>query len=608
MNKIKTHVILEGEGTAWDDIIPYYQLCDNGGKICYPTRIQFWTGAFFDKIQVSYDGKALDAHGVNEPGGMTDITLCKDEYITKIELNYISFYSTNYIIRDMVLYTSKNNKYEVHSWSNESEGMKHLEYTIPDGCRLVAIGGKAAIGYDCLSGLVVHYECPEDTWQYEQDNIDGVDVFIAEDIINENQKQDYINLIDKVCVSKDIQSLSLSISTDIDTVAMPEMVTAILYDSKWNIITQVESGSINWVNGSLYQMLIDNPTKEADYYIKILLPGCVKMCYEKQTIWNNISEETIIAMEEISKDNKLPYFKRPEIRMAIVAQDPELQKPSSGKSPLAIRWIIYCKLFLASHPLLVVAVSIEILIAAIYILYRTGDKDKSNKKIIDELKKKVTWGEPQNGSAAYYQDIKDFRESLYVMYNNFYNGTSEKLKKWYSYLLNKNNNNLNANSMKQQITRAEFEHFGMPKFRIDVGGEGYFKEGDYTYGVSDALNINGKVKNSQNKQMLIPALIHINDWKKDKFPINDDCVDTVLMYGCGNPTANEADEIIRCLRKVPGSRIDISAELKIVEYMKNVLDLYGVETQIYSTSINKEYPYLPKSLEIYTLEVTKIKS
>lgn len=607
MNKIKTHVILEGEGAAWDDLIPYYQLCDNMGKICYPTRIQFWTGAFFDKIQVSYDGKALDAHGVNEPGGMTDITLCKDEYIKKIELNYISYYSTNYLIRDLVLYTSKNNKYEVHSWSNESENMKHLEYTIPEGCKLVAIGGKASIGYNCLSGLVVHYECPEDTWQYVQDNIEGVDVFVAEDIINKNLEENYINLIDKVCVQKDIQSLSLSISTDIDGVAMPNMVTATLYDSKWNIITQVENGRINQVNGSLYQMLIENPVKDADYYVKILLPECVHMCYEKQTIRNNVSEETIIAMEEKAKDNKLPYFKRPEIRMAIVAQDPELQKPSSGKSPLAIRWFIYCKLFLASHPALVIAVGIAVLIVSIYILYRTGDKDKSNKKIIDELKKKVQWGKPQKGSGAYYQNVDDFSKSLEVMNDSFYESTKQEFKNWYAYLLKKNNNNLNANSMKP-ITRAEFESFKIQKFRIDVGGEGCFSFGGIKTGVSDALNINGKVTNSQNSQKQIPALIHINDWEQDKFPINDNCVDTVLMYGCGNPTANEADEIIRCLRKVPNSRIDTSADQNVVEYIKNVLDLYGVESQIYSVSNNDEYPYLSSSdMKIYTLIITRIK-
>lgn len=70
-----SHTLLEGEGIVWDDIIYYYQLCEKRNKICYPTRFQMWTGAFIDKIQLSYGEDQLPAHGINEPGGKTDFML-----------------------------------------------------------------------------------------------------------------------------------------------------------------------------------------------------------------------------------------------------------------------------------------------------------------------------------------------------------------------------------------------------------------------------------------------------------------------------------------------------------------------------------------------------
>lgn len=161
MKKIMSYALLEGTGESWDDLPRYQTVCDESKEMLFPQRIHMWNGQFLDKIQVSYNDTPFDVHGGSEPGGETDILLDKGEYVTKVDLNYMPWGRSNYMIRDLTVYTSNGRKCEFHSWADESTGMKHVEYAIPDGFALVALGGKTD-HYNpeapcCISGIVLHY-------------------------------------------------------------------------------------------------------------------------------------------------------------------------------------------------------------------------------------------------------------------------------------------------------------------------------------------------------------------------------------------------------------------------------------------------------------------
>lgn len=459
--------------------------------------------------------------------------------------------NSKFQIRDLIFYTSKGETYSFHSWSNEKTGAKNIEYTLPEGSRLIAIKGKTDPIFHCVSGLTIYYECMDEVWECSRDKFSAVEDFIAENIPNANHPGDNAILIDKISIKKDLQSVSTSISTKINEVTMPNEVFSSLYDSQGINLLNVKGGKTRFANGSFYQMVINNPGREQDYYVVISASANAQVCYEKQLISKNIAEETIVLMGEKSKESQLPYFKRPEIRMAMVEMDPSLQYPSR-RTPLNLYyWLVYLNAYMSAHPFVAVAIGVTALIYLIYKCFSSGDEENIEDKIFEALGKKINWGEPQK-NGAYYETISDLKPSLEAMDLRYYEGTDENLLSWYKELLECYGNNLNANNMKKKITRKDFVTSSIKKFRIDVGGEEFFKCNSIRSGMPDALNINGKTHNSQDRNCFIPALIHINDWVKNSFPIEDNAVDTILMYGCGKPTHNEADEMIRCLSKKKG--------------------------------------------------------
>ena len=605
--KIMSHTLLEGEGTVWDDIVRYYQLCEQRNKVCYPTRVQMWTGAFIDKIQLSYGEDQFPAHGINEPGGKTDFMLDENEFIVKIELCYMPWGNSKFQIRDLIFYTSKGETYSFHSWSNEKTGAKNIEYTLPEGSRLIAIKGKTDPFLHCVSGLTIYYECMDEGWEYSRDKFSGAEDFIAENIPNANHPGDNAIFIDKISIKKDLQSVSTSISTEINEVTMPNEVFSSLYDSQGISLLNVEDGKIRFANGSFYQLVINSPGREQDYYVVISASANAHVSYEKQLISKNIAEETFVLMEEKSKGSQLPYFKRPEIRMAMVDVEPSLQY-TTKKKPLALYyWLVYLKAYMSAYPYVAVAIGVAALIYLIYKCFSSGNEENVEDKIFEELGKKIEWGAPQK-NGAYYETISDFKPSLEAMDLRYYEGTDDKLKNWYKQLLEYNGNNLNANG-KNKITRKDFLTSAMEKFRIDVGGEGFFVFNNICSGMPDALNINGKTHNSQDRNYFIPALIHINDWEKNSFPIEDNAVDTILMYGCDKPTHNEADEMIRCLSKKKGARIDTSCnDEAIIQYIVLGLEKKGIKVIKKRNDINdlkKEYSFYKYN---YDNDVRKEKS
>lgn len=161
MRKIMSYVLLEGTGESWDELPQYQTICEKSQEMILPQRIHMWNGQFLDKIQVSYNNTLFDAHGGSEPGGEADILLDKGEYVIKVDLNYMPWGRSNYMIRDLRIHTSNGRKCEFHSWGDISTGMKHVEYSIPDGFALVALGGKTD-HYNpdapcCISGMILHY-------------------------------------------------------------------------------------------------------------------------------------------------------------------------------------------------------------------------------------------------------------------------------------------------------------------------------------------------------------------------------------------------------------------------------------------------------------------
>jgi hypothetical protein len=102
-----------------------------------------------------------------------------------------------------------------------------------------------------------------------------------------------------------------------------------------------------------------------------------------------------------------------------------------------------------------------------------------------------------------------------------------------------------------------------PDLVVDVGGEGSFTFSGVTAGYDNAINLNGRIVNSQNK-LPIPMLLQVTDWNNDRFPFDTETVKIFYMDGCGLPTCHTTIEMLRCIRKDKGSKISfyLDAESK----------------------------------------------
>ena len=161
MKCIRKHVLLEGTGTSWNDFPEYLEMTQCGLQLVSPQKIHMWTGQFLDKLQVFYENKTMEQHGGHEPGETSFVDLDKNEVIEKVELNYMPWGQSKYMIRDLIFHTNKKRELGFHAWSNISTGMKHCEFAFPNGSALLALGGKTDY-YNpkqpwCISGLDLYY-------------------------------------------------------------------------------------------------------------------------------------------------------------------------------------------------------------------------------------------------------------------------------------------------------------------------------------------------------------------------------------------------------------------------------------------------------------------
>lgn len=237
MKKIMSYVLLEGTGESWDDLPQYQTISEESKEMIFPQRIHMWNGQFLDKIQVSYNNTLFDAHGGSEPGGETDVLLSKGEYVTKVGLNYMPWGRSNYMIRDLTIHTSNGRKCEFHSWGDVSTGMKHVEYSIPDGFALVALGGKTD-HYNpnapcCISGMILHY-------------MELSDEGIGEPIVVDNTTTITLN------------NVSINAPTNTPAITVNENAQLTLRIKGINVLSSENSGGIVLKNGACIHIIGDD--------------------------------------------------------------------------------------------------------------------------------------------------------------------------------------------------------------------------------------------------------------------------------------------------------------------------------------------------------------
>lgn len=163
-------------------------------------------------------------------------------------------------------------------------------------------------------------------------------------------------------------------------------------------------------------------------------------------------------------------------------------------------------------------------------------------------------GNPSTGDAGAYGQVGREGYSRCIPDNSefFYEADRDVLD-FYRTIFHDNRGNMSAASLKR-ISGNQIR--GNKPLIIDVGGEGRFSAYDINAGNKGALNFNGRYTNSQVTRKVIPMLIHFQDWNTQEFPLADNIVDIFMMQGTGEPTFMQACEMVRCLKKGKGARMD----------------------------------------------------
>lgn len=181
-----------------------------------------------------------------------------------------------------------------------------------------------------------------------------------------------------------------------------------------------------------------------------------------------------------------------------------------------------------------------------------GGLDDIRDELQKEMNKKLPWGDAPAGTPGVYDKVGENGYLPCIPDNSFYEVDGDVLD-FYRTIFNINRGNMSAGSLRQ--IKANQIKSDKPLI-VDVGGEGHFTFGGLKSGNKGALNFNGKYRNSQYNNKVIPMLIHFQDWNKQKFPLADNTVDIFMMQGTGAPTFMQACEMVRCLKKENGARMD----------------------------------------------------
>lgn len=595
MQNIYSYTLMSSETEKWNDFMEYWDLYQKNNE-CYPKVIRIWYGQFMDKLQVEYDGKAMPKHGGGEPGGYTEMKLENGEYITGIALSYTSFNCSSHMINKFEIQTSKKRKLSFCGWGYE-KGYTQKEFIAPDGCAIVALGGALEPfnrgGSLCVSGITAYYKKvktqEKDEFGIREKYVNGDQVRIAElhgGIGSNVPKSDIcINRIVGFGIEENCEYICATVSAKSEKLYMPAGVTTTLYAPDGSVIGahNTDTDRVVVQNGNFYQIYREKPIK-GQYKLYISCKTDAKFFFESQIIYkdaiNRIEAIESELEKEIGQSDILPLFSRPLYRIDLVRNNPaEANAPTSDREIAALpEWAalhLFHTIFAGPYAYIVMVgiLSVSVIIAIVVKCFKSKkDVETEIEKEIEKIRKNAEkqWAKPDVNDRTIYQ----FAESYEIIENITFEQQSsyevqQSARDIWKQLYKDNKNTVAVSKMKKKLSDQK----GV--LRIDVGGEGCFHYSGLSCGAADALNFNGRIYNSQLGKVPIPMLVHFSDWTKEKFPVDDGIVDAFMMQGCGNPTYLQATEMVRCLKKQRGSKMEFwvmeEEELDCYKWMQCML-------------------------------------
>lgn len=576
MECIYSHELLADKGESWNDFPNYWELYQYNKKV-FPKSIHIWHGQFLDKIQVEYEGQAMPQHGGSEPGGYVSFDFAPGEYIVFASLTYMPFGCSEHMIRDFEVRTTMGKTYAFHAWSDERKGAKQVEFAIPEGYALAALGG--TVGHYnlerpcCIAGMELYYSKIDGSggrapWEERllkmPEGLEAVCLYTP-DGPQGNPEGQWVNAMVDVQAPAGCKLFCASLSGGPGQVAMPANVRAVLYGGSGDRVSECGDAhrKVRYYQGNFYQ-LYEEDSGERNYLLHICMKQDASMCLDVQSVTAELPggiEGQFEASGFPQGETGLPLFLRPVYQMDIIDQDPSAAKPGSGVALLAIApyWWWQIEDFLiklgpygiAAAIVLGIGIAIAIIIK---VLRKGGSADDILEELQKEVNKKLPWADVPAGTPVVYQKAgeKGYSPCVPDSSETFYEVDKDVLE-YYKTIFQDNKGNMLAKSLKQ-LKGGQIK--GNKPLIVDVGGEGRFSEHGINSGNKGALNFNGKYKNSQKTGKVIPMLIHFEDWNKQKFPLADGIVDIFMMQGTGTPTFMQACEMVRCLKKGKGARMD----------------------------------------------------
>lgn len=572
MECIYSYDLLADSGEPWSDFREYWDIYQKNRRT-FPKSIHIWYGQFLDKLQVEYEGKAMPQHGGSEPGGYVSFDFAPDEHVVSVSLTYMPFGCSNHMIRDFEVRTDRGRTLAFHSWSEHREGATTVEFRIPEWYALAALGGTTG-HYNpntpcCIAGIVLYYARTDGVplhagWSEDKCDLSGMfeaSCLYTRDVTPGGRDGVWENAMVDIHVPGGCGLFCASVSGDPGQVAMARDVRTALYDGSGQKIpeSQAPQHRVRYYHGNFYQMYEENPDQNV-YRFHICARQGAGICLDLQTVYDDVPayiEELMEGMGFPDGESGLPLFLRPLYQMEIVDIDPGMADPEEdGANALSLYWWWQIEDFLKSlGPYGIAAAAVLGATMAIYIilkcLRRGGGVEEIRAELEKEVAKKLPWG---SGAHAQYDQVGPggYRACIQSASDRFYKVDPDVLN-FYKKIFNENGGEMLASSLRQ--IKENGAGGGKPLI-VDLGGEDRF----YTYGIHSghkgALNFNGKYWNSQQHDKVIPMLVHFQDWDRERFPLADGIVDTFMMQGTGTPTFMQACEMIRCLKKDRGARMD----------------------------------------------------
>lgn len=381
-------------------------------------------------------------------------------------------------------------------------------------------------------------------------------------------------------------------------------VSAKLYDKNESLIESVENDNliVEYVDNT-FLFLADKGAEKEDgiYYLVTQFKPTEMFCIEMQSVFAEVvqhEDETEQFLRnqigEFPTDDEMPIISRPFMKYMLRKGEREYKETEpeqSQREPLAL-WggpFIYalCSFLGVSNPVVAVAIvggaatlAIVGICTGVYVAMRKGDesgkideiekmREDQIEKYIQEIERTGKFGFSEPKAEDKDPSIYTPEEIGYRRYNNIKDITDIKSKTFAFLgvdstiwdLYNKYVDEVAGTHIikdiggNKWITKQLLEEYGCKELIVDVGGEGYFKCDGMKAGSPYAINLNGKVNNSQRKSAMIPMLLRVSDWCQDRFPFAHDTVKEFHMSGCGVPTRMTTIQMMRCIRKDKNAKI-----------------------------------------------------